>query len=85
MYNIPSGNQTWRAGKYMKIHDEFGDVPIETPLNRVDFQLRSYKAETTGCISHSWSISHSENGVDPAKRSAHDMYRESTLQNLQNH
>ena len=29
--NIPSGDQTWRAGKYTIV---FGDFPIEPPMNR---------------------------------------------------
>ena len=31
---LPSGNQTWLAGKYTI---QFGDVPLETSMNRVDF------------------------------------------------
>ena len=33
---LPSGNQTWLAGKYTI---KFGDFPIEPPMKRVDFQL----------------------------------------------
>ena len=47
-HNITSsGNQTWRAGKYtMKIDD----VPIKTPMNRVDVQLTRLITRVCVCI-----------------------------------
>ena len=34
--SIPSSSQTWLAGKYTRL---IGNFPIETPMNRVDFQV----------------------------------------------
>ena len=36
MQLLPSGNQTWLAGRYTIY---FGDFRIETPMKQMDFQL----------------------------------------------